>query len=98
MANLYPPSTCTIKMGSELVSSPRRMTVRSDNGKLQNSVGVHLHLKSAQECGLMSSAFTAELIKLSCAIFLGGMVVLRVLLETCMLTAGKCLRLRAVAF
>ena len=74
VAKLYPPSTSTMKSESELVSNLERMAVRSDNGRLQNSVGVHLRLKPAQDCGLMSSAFTVELVKPHCAFF-GGMMI-----------------------
>ena len=59
---------------SELASNSRRMVVRSDFDSLQNSVGVHLRLKSAQDCSLVSSARTIELVKLIRAIF-GGMMV-----------------------
>ena len=75
MAKLYPPSTCTTKIGSELASNPRRIVVRSSQERLQNWVGVHLRLKSVQDCRLMSSAVVAELVKLIRA-FLRGMVVL----------------------
>ncbi len=63
-----------MEIGSELVSIPTRMAVRSDNGSLQNSVGAHFCLKSAQECRLMSSASTAELGKPICAFVVGMMV------------------------
>ena len=59
---------------SELTSNSRSMVVRSDFDSLQNSVGVHLRLKSAQDCSLVSSACTIELVKLIRAISGGVMV------------------------
>lgn len=96
VAKLYPPSTSTMKSESELVSNLERMAVRSDNGRLQNSVGVHLRLKLAQDCGLMSSAFTVELVKPHCAFF-GGMMISCGSSESCLLTMDMCLSLGAVA-
>ena len=74
MAKLNPPSTCTTNIESELASNFRRTFVRSDFNSLQNSVGVHLRLKSAHDCSLVSSPCTIKLVELIRAI-LGGMIV-----------------------
>ncbi len=85
-----------MQTGSKLVSNPIRMAVRSSNDSLQNSVGVHLRLKSAQECGLVSSAFTAELVKTAFAFFFGGMMVSCASSELWLWTLDRCLRLGVV--
>ena len=51
------------------------MAVRSDDASLQNSVGVHLRLKSAQECGFGSSAFISDLAKFFRGFIFGGMMI-----------------------
>lgn len=74
LSNIQPTSSfpwvTNGKLESALVSNPSNLAVRSDNGSLQKSAGVHLRLKSAQDLGLLSSTFTAELIKTPLCLFL----------------------------
>lgn len=83
-----------MKTGSGLASNPRSIVLRSRNDSLQNSVGVHLRLKSAQDCGLVFSACTTKLFKLVRAFFRG---ILAEVIRIVLLTKDTGLRRGAVA-
>lgn len=83
-----------MKIGSGLASIPRRIVLRSRNDSLQNSVGVHLRLKSAQDCGLVFSTCTTKLFKLVRAFSRG---ILAEVIRIVLLTKDTGLRRGAVA-
>ena len=85
-----------MKIESELVSNPKRMAFRSDDDSLQNCVGVHLSLNSAQVWGVISSAFTADPVQARGAFFFGSMMVSCGLRKTRSLTKGTCLGIGVV--